>query len=160
MPVRNPLVIVAIALVALARPASTQEALTIERITSQPYLSGTSPTRPTWSPDSSQIAFLWNENARAFRDVYVWDGGELRRVTRFGDEEDATGGGVSELVWTPDGKALIVAFGGTFHRVESDASDVASFGDLTGYAPAFSPDGRQFSFLRDGDLWLKNETTG
>ena len=137
----------AFAVVAGSLPA---QELTIERITSPPYLSGTSPVRPVWSPDGSQLAFLWNDKAQAARDVWVASAGgeaEPRRVTDFGDA------GVSQAVWTPNGKRLIVVSGGSLYRIDVDGSGLKPLG-ASGRALAFSPDSKFLSFIKDGDLWL------
>ena len=140
----------AFAVVAGSLPA---QELTIERITSPPYLSGTSPVRPTWSPDGSRLAFLWNDKAQAARDVWVASAtseAEPLRVTDFGDA------GVSEVVWTPNGKRLIVVSGGSLYRIDQDGTGLTDLG-ASGRSLAFSPDGKFLSFIKDGDLWLWNE---
>lgn len=55
----------------LAPEAAAQGRLTVERIASLPSLIGTAPSSPVWSPDSSRLAFLWNDSALPFRDVWV-----------------------------------------------------------------------------------------
>jgi len=70
----------------LAGPPPTspsQSGLTVDRLTSQPLLAGTSPSRPVWSHDSRDLAFLWNDRAMPFCDVWVvsGSGGTPRRVT-------------------------------------------------------------------------------
>ncbi len=139
----------AFAVVAGSLPA---EELTIERITSPPYLSGTSPVRPTWSPDGSQLAFLWNDKAQAARDVWVVGAveGPPRQVTDFGNA------GVSEVVWTPNGKRLMVVSGGSLYRIDQDGTGLTDLG-ASGRSVMFSPDGKFLSFIKDGDLWLWNE---
>src|SRR3990172_10174374 len=98
---------------ALAAPAPAKE-LTLDRVTALPALTGTAPVRPVWSPDSERIAFLWNDRAMPFRDVFVAEAssGAPRRVTHLDErlkEPDPRASGVSNAVWTPDGKALILA---------------------------------------------------
>ncbi len=149
--------------------------LTVERVASLPSLIGTAPVAATWSPDSARLAFLWNDAGWPYRDVWLVDaaGTGLRRVTDFqrtdpapappaGDTTSAlhaqaaarARGGVSEVLWTPDGTLLAVhrgqlfrvpLTGGTPERlpVGDDVSDVAC-----------SPDGTRVTFLRAGDLWL------
>ena len=69
---------------ATAVPASAQPGsrLTVERVASLPSLIGTAPSGLAWSPDSSQLAFLWNDEGWPYRDVWVVDrsgGGRRRR---------------------------------------------------------------------------------
>src|SRR3990172_4278437 len=109
---------------ALAAPAPAKE-LTLDRVTALPALAGTAPLRPVWSPDSERIAFLWNDRGMPFRDVWVVEAssGGSRRVTHLEGrpgEADAARGGVSDAVWTPDGKGLIFVFEGNLLRVDSE----------------------------------------
>lgn len=153
-------------LVALASgvTAQTREGLTIERITSPPYLSGTSPSSPTWSPDSSRVAFLWNADAQSFRDLWVVAApdGEAERLTELGDDESnrqRSPGGIGSSVWTPEGDAIVFSFAGQLHRVAIDDGRVEPLRVMGAYALAFSPDGRFLSYIRNGDLWLWNQQT-
>jgi len=111
--------------------AAQSKSLPLERITSLPRLTGTSPTSPLWSPDGKRIAFLWNDRAMPFRDIWVAsvDGDALRRVTDMArefpppvttdlpsDERLALEAaarhhpGISEAIWTPDGRGFVFAF--------------------------------------------------
>ena len=120
------------------------EHLTIERITSWPSLTGTSPANPVWSPDSRHLAFLWNEKAMPFRDVWVVaaQSVELKRVTNMARDfpyperevkddyaklvrEAAVRarGGVSSVIWTPDSKSLIIRYQGEMFRMDADGKN-------------------------------------
>jgi dipeptidyl-peptidase-4 len=160
------------------------ERLTVERIASLPSLTGTAPSSPVWSPDSSRVAFLWNDKAMPFRDVWVVSAaaGEPKRITDMsgrsgvseikGPKVDAfqtllreaaarARGGVSGLVWTPDGEALIFNFNGHLFRVPADGGNVEQLTRTAAgrQALAFSPDGKYLSFLQQGDLWLWSQET-
>ena len=164
---------------ALAAPASGKE-LTLDRITALPALTGTTPVRPTWSPDSRRIAFLWNDRGMPFRDVWVADAesGAPRRVTDLdrGPRDDGasgseaygqdplaaltrafaerTRGGVSDLVWTPDGSALVFVFEGNLFRVGSagGATEQLTVSRASRSQLSFSPDGAFLSWVEEGDL--------
>ena len=56
-------------------------------------------TRPQWSPDSKQIAFLSTRGGGAAVYMLSLEGGEAWRVTELA-------GGAENLVWSPDGKTL------------------------------------------------------
>ncbi len=163
-----------------ADPAPGQEMtqeLTIERITSFPRLTGTAPSRPAWSPDSSRVAFLWNDEGYPFRDVWTVSaaGGDPTRITNLkrvapeegqGPAEDSlaplmrafherTRSGVSGVTWTPDG-ALVFSYEGQLFRVSAAGGEPkqltrsrASRREL-----GFSPNARFLSWLQEGDLWL------
>jgi dipeptidyl-peptidase-4 len=153
----------------------------IERLVSLPTLSGTPPSRPAWSPDGSQVAFLWNNSGFPYRDLWLVEvGGEPRRLTNlnpgastqpvFGEHlpEDTSlasltrnsrqrhAGGIGDFVWSRDGRSLFFLHGG-----EVKAVDIATGEQRTVIAGAASrsrlgvaPDGSHLSFLQDGDLWL------
>ncbi len=143
---------------ALASPAAAKE-LTLARLTALPALTGTAPLRPVWSRDSERIAFLWNDRAMPFRDVFVVDAasGGARRLTSL----EGGGGGVSDVTWTPDGKALIFVLDGAMFRVSSDGAPPERLTELSAARGqlAFSPEGRYLSWVEDGDLWLWNQET-
>ena len=172
-----------VALGGLLSAAAFGQELTLERVTSFPRLTGTIPLSPAWSPDSSRIAFLWNDEGYPFRDVWVVSavGGELTRITnlkRVAQEEgpglpadplapltrafrERAQSGVTDFAWTPDGNGLIFGYDGQLFRVDATGGEPlqmtrprASRGTF-----AFSPDGRFLSWLQDGDLWLWNQKT-
>ena len=65
-------------------PLTAQRApLTVERLAALPSLIGTAPAAPAWSPDATRLAFLWNDQAMPFHDVWVVDaaGGPPRKLT-------------------------------------------------------------------------------
>ncbi len=147
LPISRPgVLLIAAALVTAAPPLTGQtQDLTVENaVTSLPSLIGTSPSGLAWSPDGSQLAFVWNDEGMPFRDVWIVSarGGEPRRITDLkGDApppaEDSgsmeamkrdlryrTRGGVSQVVWTPDGERLIFTCEGHLHRIRSDGRDL------------------------------------
>lgn len=165
-------------------PSQQASRLTIERITrSQPSLAGTLPLNPVWSPDSSRLAFLWNDQGMGQRDVWIVEasGGAPKRVTDFerllAEMRLGQGGPgartprpaaplgpapAAQLIWTPDGRALVAAFLGQLVRVPLDGARPQPLTRSPGpkIAPAFSPDQQTLSFLQGNDLWLLNMKTG
>jgi dipeptidyl-peptidase-4 len=168
---------------AMCPPAfGADKKLTIERITSLPSITGTAPSRPVWSRASDRVAFLWNAEGRPFLDVWVSaaSGGDPRRITdlrAISQEPEAIAigsdplgelnrsfrersrTGVSQVVWTASGDALVFAFDSRLHRVSAEGgtpevvtSARASRSDLS-----YSPDGRTLSWIQEGDLWLSRQ---
>lgn len=155
--------------------------LTVERIAALPSFIGTAPASPVWSPDSTRVAFLWNDQGMPFRDVWMVAAGdgEPSRLTRFAPAESSlpaedtslealtaraaarARGGVSDLVWSPDGRSLVVSYQGDLHRVGVDGAAPTRLTRNGGGKSqlAFSPDGRLLSFLQGGDLWLWHVAT-
>ena len=133
--------------------ASAQRApLTIESITATPSLIGTTPVRPTWSPTSRQLAFLWSEAGTSPRSLWIVDrnASAPRRIL-----DGRNRSGVSGFTWTPAGDSLLFIQGGEIWQVAATggaAQQVTSNGgdksDLT-----LSPDGATIAYLSDGDLY-------
>ena len=80
-----------------------------------------SSTSPTWSPDSTRLAFATDRDDK--RQVYVIDprGGEARKLTS-ADE------GVGGFAFAPDGKSL--AFTSTDPKTDADKDREKKFGDF------------------------------
>lgn len=176
MPIRAILLTLGVVLVPVAPRAQTAAPLTVERVASLPSLIGTAPASPTWSPDSRHLAFRWNDSGMPFRDIWMADpdGSGLRRLTDLqrthpapvppdGRTTEALAaraaararGGVSEMVWLPDGRALLFVHRGQLHRVGLDGAAPVALAPDGGVSDiALSPDGARLAFLRDGDLWL------
>jgi dipeptidyl-peptidase-4 len=100
--------------------------LTLERLYSLPWVTGTRPESPVWSPDSHRVAFLWNDAGGNFDDVWITDVETAKptRVTTMPQPESPADAGidivklqqveraesdhgVSDLLWAPDGRHLI-----------------------------------------------------
>ncbi len=140
---------------ASSRPDGDRDAapLTLDRLLSGPSLTGTSPSSPTWSPDSRHLAFRWKDPAGSRREIWLVDadGSNLRRLTS--ESEGRTS--VREFAWMPDGSSLLYTRARALWRIDLSGKSeklttfARSPGDL-----AVSPDGRYVSTLLDGDLWL------
>ena len=171
------------AIAIVLQPLAIQaERLTIERFVSLPSLIGTAPANPVWSPDSSRLAFLWNDNAMPFRDIWIVSAKNKKpkQITDMARDfpypekkvsdpdaapvqkaEARTRGSVSALIWTPDGKALVFSYQGDLFRVNADGTHLKRLTQTKArkYALAFSPDGKFLSYLQQGDFWLWNQET-
>jgi dipeptidyl-peptidase-4 len=176
---RSALMVVAAAVALSQGPPAhgqvTSSPLTIERVVSLPSLIGTAPASPTWSPDSRRLAFRWNDAGWPFRDIYLVaaDGSGLRRLTNLqqthpqpappsdGSTEAWAAraaararGGISELVWTHDSKALLFVARGELYRIDLNGGAPRALPVGDGVSDVtLSPDGSRVGFLRDGDLW-------
>jgi dipeptidyl-peptidase 4 len=165
---------------AAAGPADAQvlspASLMVERVAALPSLTGTAPASPTWSPDSRWLAFRWNDDGWPFRDVWIVaaDGSGLRRLTDLqrthpqppppgGSTTEALAaqaaararGGISEILWTPDSRAVLFVARGDLYEIAIDATAPRRLPTGPGVSDiTLSPDGFQLAFLRDGDLWL------
>jgi len=141
-----------IAALLLAAPALMGQAppqLTVDRlVSSAPFLAGTSPVAPAWSPDSRWVGFLWNNEARPGRDLWVVarTGGQPVRLSR---------NGAGDFVWAPDGKALFFSAGDGIWRVGPAGGEAVKVATTDGNQSdlTLSPDGQTLAFLNRGDLW-------
>jgi dipeptidyl-peptidase-4 len=171
----------AITLRGLAQPTQSHAAtkkLTIERLYSLPWLIGTKPEDPQWSPDSEHLAFLWNNEGTNFYDVWTTDvtTGKPVRVTSMPRPETPehpgmdvtkleqvakaeTDHGVSAVIWAPDAKHLIFTFHGQLYEVLPGheptklLSSTANQGD-----PASAPKTDRIACIVDGALWVVDLT--
>jgi dipeptidyl-peptidase 4 len=165
--------VLALSLVSVA--LADTSAPTVERIVSLPKLDGTAPTRPHWSPDSTRVAFLWNDHGMPFRDLWIAETNtdEPVRLTRHApDPEDILGTGVdldlaalrqrarqrehrgiADLAWHPDGQHVFYVLDGQLRMVSVDADRSHELGS-GGSGLSLSPDGRFLAMRRAGDLWL------
>jgi len=110
--------------------------LTLERLYSLPWITGTRPEAPVWSPDSRRVAFLWNDAGGNFDDVWITDVASARpqRVTAMPHPETPadpgtdivklqqveraeSDHGVSDLLWAPDGRHLVFTLHGRLYSV-------------------------------------------
>lgn len=126
--------------VANGAPATpTVPPLTLERLYSLPWVIGTTPELPTWSPDSQHLAFLWSDAGSNTRDLWWTDtaGHPAERLTRVADavvtpnpdpqlalrdtgarEHDP---GITALAFTADGHALVFSHKGQLWRAPATA---------------------------------------
>lgn len=160
--------------------APSVPALTVERVASLPSLIGTSPSSPVWSPDSTRIAFLWNDIGWPLKQVWVANAdGTGRRVltdvTRV--ELDIMGivtpevapraaaraqPGITEVLWVAPRELIYVYRGLLFAQpVEPGGTATPIATEEEGVSDvSLSPDGSRIAFLRDGDLWMLQRTAG
>jgi len=164
-------------------PVAAAQLPSLEEIVALPNPAGSPPSAPVWSPDGGKLAFLWNERGFPFRDIYVVDsdGATPRRLTTMDPEADQLkpfgehfgedlslaaltaasnrrhAGGVSEILWDPQGDRILFVFRGDIYAVPAAGGSpqplIRSSGGKS--SVQFSPDGRFLSFLQGGDLWLQ-----
>lgn len=154
--------------------APTPRPLTLERLYSLPWVTGTQPVNPAWSPDSRRLAFLWNDEGTPFRDIWMTDaaGGKPVRVTTLPRPESPadpgtditrleqveraeTDDGISELAWAPDGRHLLFILHGRIYRVlPGEAPQPLGAGQPAASDLAASTPARAIAWLAAGDLWV------
>ena len=156
------------------------KALTVERIYSQPSLSGRLTRGLAWSPDGKQVSFFETKGTgkEAKTELWVMDAATGERRVLVATEKlesvlpaeperatQATGLGrrpPSQYQWSPDGRALL--FQGPTALVWFDLQSQTARTLVSGKAeladPKISPDGKFVSFVREHNVWLVNVADG
>ena len=173
-----------LAFTAHADPQPAARKLSLDRLYSLPWIIGSQPKDPAWSPDSRRIAFLWNDTGTNFYDVWLTDvkTGKPLRVTSMPQppsdpapgkdvdklqsaERAEKDGGVSAVLWEADSKHLIFNFHGRLYRVipgQAPQRLIQSDGEQTDAVTATAVaaprseriHGDRIAFLSAGDLWV------
>jgi TolB protein len=118
---------------------------------------------PVFSADGSQVAFVsFERDGNTGDDIYVMnaDGSGVRRVTE---------GGGADPSFSPDGSRIVFisyrdvdvetgAFDSEIYVASVDGSEVMrlTISDVDESSPAYSPDGTQIAFVREGDVHVMN----
>ena len=134
--------------------------LSIERLYSLPRLIGTAPSGFAWSGDGRHLAFLWNDEGRNFRDVWVVDTEEAdlepERLTRMPQaaEPSERAPGVTSVTWHPtDSNILIQRFQGDLWQLTRGQPPVRlTETEAVESRPSWSPDGKWLAYVREGEL--------
>jgi Tol biopolymer transport system component len=113
----------------------------------------TSGQQPVWSPDGQRIAFSRFDGLRY--DIYLMnaDGSNIVRRTSSGGNEGNVTPGYHSPAWSPDGRWLAVASGGTYEGFiylvsMTDPGQEPRIIKGMATQPAWSPDGSKIAFVR------------
>ncbi|MYM37542.1 alpha/beta fold hydrolase [Duganella sp. FT94W] len=166
---------------ALLSGTAAAEKLTLDRIHSDPSLSGPGVRSLKVSPDGARVTFLrgrddnqfqldlWEYNLRDRSTHRLVDSKLLVPDEKLSDAEKARRErartaslkGILSYSWSPDGKRLLVPIAGNLYLIEVSQPErarmVASGNVLD---PQISPRGRYLSFVRDQNLFVIDLNTG
>jgi len=128
-----------------------QEAeLTLDDLFTTPKLTGTTPSRPAWSPDSEHFTFSWSEPGTPGRGLWVArsDGKDLRLIS------DASPS-VRNMVWS-DANTIISLRANALWQTSLSQEDDQQLMPVESEARnlSLSPSGKQATYISNGDLWL------
>src|SRR4029077_20971700 len=160
--------------------AASYKPLTVDRIYSQPSLSGRLTRGIAWTPDSRQLSYFESKGAgkEAKTELWVMDVANGQRRLLLSTEKmesvlpadagrttQATGLGrhaPAEYQWAPGGGALL--FQGpsslAWFDLKTQVSRTLVYGKETIADPKISPDGQYVSFVRNHNLWLVSVADG
>jgi dipeptidyl-peptidase-4 len=166
-------------------PTARAEKLTIERIFSDPGLSGPTLRQVKISPDGSRVTFL-KSRAEDYLRYDLWEYNIKDKATRMlvdseallpgeevlSDEERArrermrlNARGIAGYHWAEDGKALLFPLGGDLYYYDLAAPEGRAVKRLTDTETfetdeRFSPRSKYVSFIRDQDIFVVEIGTG
>jgi dipeptidyl-peptidase-4 len=165
---------------AAQQPTGAGKALTVERIYSQPSLSGRLTRGLVWTPDGKRLSYFETKGSPKEAKTELWEmdaaSGERRLLVASDKLESilpaepskptqATGLGrraPSQYQWAPDGAGIL--FQGpaalAWLDMKSQTERTLVSGKATLADPKISPDGRNVSFVRDHNVWLVNLADG
>jgi len=139
-------------LIAMPATVTAQKAkLTLDALFATPKLTGTTPSRPVWAPNSQQFAFSWSEPGNPLRGLWVCtnDGKSVRLSS------STTSASVRAIVWT-DANTIVSLRGN--HLWQTSLSQGVDLQLMSVEAGArnlsIAPNGNQAAYLQNGDLWL------
>ncbi|RCU45642.1 S9 family peptidase [Corallincola holothuriorum] len=157
------------------------EMLSVDRIFSDPSLSGTPPKKLQLAPDGSQVSFirpreddynaydLWSYHLETGKTAKLVDAAELTGgAETLSDEEKARrerqrifGSGILEYQWSPDSKTLLFPLAGDLYLYQLTEQKSLQLVKTDAFETdaKVSPNGNYVSFVRDQDLYLVNPVT-
>jgi dipeptidyl-peptidase-4 len=162
------------------QPAAAGKVLTVERIYSQPSLSGRLTRGLAWTPDGKQLSYFETKGTGKEAKTELWGmdaaSGERRLLVASDNLESilpaessrptqATGLGrraPSQYQWAPDGAGILfqgpTALAWLDLKSQMPRTLVSGKAAITDHK--ISPDGRFVSFVRDHNVWVVNLADG
>ncbi len=139
-------------LIAMPLTITAQEGeLTLDDLFATPKLTGTTPSQPTWAPNSQHFAFSWSEPGASARSLYVFtsDGKQLAINT------DTASASVRDIIWT-DANTILSLRGNILWQTSLSLEEDLPLMSVreSAYNLTVSPDGNQAAYISKGDLWL------
>ena len=169
-------------LLALPCPLAAQRLLTVERLYSEPSLSGSTPTGIQWAPDGRSVTFLRDSSGGAVLDLWSFDlatgqasilvrAADLTRGARqrFSPEELAarerlreTALGITAYHRSAAANKIMFPLSGDLYTYDLGDGQIARLTHTSAAEldPKWSPDGRCVAFVREGDMYALEVATG
>ena len=166
----------------LISPVTFAEKISLERIYSDPSLSGKSPSKLKLSPDGKRATYiqartddytrydLWEYNVASGKRTMLVDSKALVSSAEIlSDEEKARrerlrvyGKGILEYTWSADSKALMFPLNGDVYYFDLQNKQSKKLTNGEGFATdvKFSPKGNFISFVREQNLYVIDIKSG
>lgn len=111
---------------------------------------GRVPSQITWSPDGSQLSYVWDDGEGEALWVLDARSHDARKLLPLSELE------LDDHTWAPDGRSLILETADAAHWLSLDGGGRRPLTDDGGEtAPTFAPSGDRVAFVRDFDLhWV------
>ena len=145
------LIITGIMMAMTSTVIAQESELTLDDLFAKPKLTGTTPSTPSWAPDSKHFAFSWSEPGISGRGLWVStsDGKEVRLVSNIASAS------VRDIVWTNADTIISLRDNNLWETSLSQEDDIKLMPVMTGAGNlSISPSGNQAAYIRNGDLWL------
>lgn len=144
-------------LIALSATVEGQENdLTLNDIFATPKLTGTTPSRPVWAPNSKHFAFSWNEPGNSERGLWIStsNGERLRLVS------NSKSPSVRNIVWADANTLLSLRANQLWQTRLSQKEDIELMTlEVGANHLSQSPKNTNLAYISKGDLWLANPNT-
>jgi dipeptidyl-peptidase-4 len=130
--------------------------LTLDAIFATPKLTGTTPSRPVWAPNSKHFAFSWSEPGTSGRGLWIStsDGEEVRLIS---DTESAP---VRDMVWADKNTIISLRANSLWQTMLRGGKDLEWMTVEAGaHNLSISPKGNQVAYISKGDLWIADLDT-
>ncbi|MFZ9047045.1 MAG: TolB family protein, partial [Cyclobacteriaceae bacterium] len=125
--------------------------LTLDDLFATPKMTGITPSRPVWAPNSEHFAFSWNEPGKSERVLWVStrDGKKLQLSS------NTRSTAVRDIAWS-DANTIVTLRGDNLWQTSlKQRKDILLMPVEGGaYDLSISPSGDQAVYIRNGDLWL------
>ncbi|RED49017.1 S9 family peptidase [Seonamhaeicola aphaedonensis] len=148
---------ITVLLIVITGTVTAQEtALTIDAIFASPKLTGTTPSKPVWAPNSERFAFSWSKPGTSGRGLWVSSkaGNEVRLIS---NTESAP---VRDIVWA-NKNTIISLRGKNLWQTKLRQGEDSELMTVTEGAHnlSISPNGNHLAYISNGDLWLADLKT-
>jgi dipeptidyl-peptidase-4 len=148
---------IACLLMATSPAVTAQEnEFTLDDIFESPKLTGTTPSRPVWAPNSKHFAFSWNEPGNPGRSLWIFtSNGEKMRLSSPTVSET-----VRDIAWTNANTIISLRGKQLWQTFLSQKQDIQLMPvEADAHHLSLSPSGKQATYISKGDLWIANFQT-